>query len=107
MHLHVGGVAVGQAQHVHACTGDGVHTDGLQKLQVLGQTGDLIVAGQGVAGHVDPRPLVVGQLHGLGHLIPVEVAGKGPHAEGVARQIHGVSPVGQGHGQSFHVPGGG
>ena len=39
-----------------------IRPDGIQILQVFGQLGRLVVAGQGIAGHVDPHPLGVGRL---------------------------------------------
>ena len=102
----MGGMALAQAQHVHAGGDDRVRSDGVQILQVLRQPGDLIVAGQGVAGHMDPDPSGVGQLHRPGQAGTVEIAGEGPHAEGAARQVHRIRPIGQGHLQPLHVPGG-
>ncbi len=56
---------------------------------------------------MDPHPPAVAQLHGGLQLLGAEVAGKGAHAEQIARQIHRVRSVGQGHLEPLHIPGGG
>ena len=103
--LDVGGVADGQGQHAHVGQDHRVHPGLVQVLQPLGQLGDFFIAGHGVAGHVDPHPLGVAQVHGGFQLLRAEVSGEGTHAEGISRQIDGVGPVGQGHAQALHVPG--
>ena len=103
--LHVGGVLLGQTQNAHIRQDDGGDPRLLQQLQPLGQTGHLIVAGHGVAGHVGIHPVGPAEGNGLFHLLRGEVPGEGAHAEGGARQVDGIGTIGHSHLQPFPVPG--
>ena len=103
--LHVGGVLLGQTQHTHIRQDDGGDPRLLQQLQPLRQTGHLIVAGHGVAGHVGIHSVGLAEGNGLFHLLGGKIPGEGAHTEGGTRQVDGVSPVGHCHLQAFPVPG--
>ena len=102
--LDMGGVLFRQGQDPHVSQNDGIHPQLLQVLQPLGQTAGLPVPGHGVAGGVDPDPVGPAQRQGGFQLLGGEIAGKGPHPEGVPRQIDGVGTVGHRHLQPLHVP---
>ena len=102
--LEVGGVALRQPKGPQVGHNGGVYPQGVQVLQPGGQALHLLPSGHGVAGHMDPNPLPVGQRYRMGQSLPVKVAREGPHAIGVARQIDCVRAVGQGHPEPFHIP---
>ena len=105
--LDGGSVALGQGQHAHVGQNDRRHPRLLQQLQPLGQAGHLVVAGHGVARHVQVHASLPAELRRPAQLLRGKVPRKGAHAKRVARQVHGVGPVGQRHLQAFPVPGGG
>ena len=102
--LHGGGIALGQGQHPHIRQDHRGDPALLQQFQPGGEGGHLLVAGHGVAGDVEIRPLLPAQGGGPGQVLLGEVPREGPHPEGVPCQVHRIRPVGQGHFQPLPVP---
>ena len=105
--LHGRGIALQQGEHPHVGQDDGVHPQVLEVFHPFRQTADLVVAGHGVARHMDGHAPPVAERHRLAQLVRGEVSGKGAHAEVQSGQIDRVGPVGQGHAQPLHIPRGG
>ena len=100
--LDVGGVALGQSQGTHIGQDDGIHSHAVQILQPLREPGHLLIAGHGVAGHMDPHSLAVAQFHGGFQLFGGKIARKGAHTKHGTRQIDRVRSVGQSHLKPLH-----
>ena len=100
----MGGVAAEQGEHPHVGRNGRIHPQVLQKLQPLGQAVHFLVAGHGVAGHMDRRSPAAAERHGRAELLWGEIPREGAHTKFQTRQIDRVGPVGQAHMQPFHIP---
>ena len=70
---------------------------------MLRQADDLVVAGHGVDGAVDPHAAAVGKVHSLAQLVGIKVSGESTHTKVRARQIDRVGAVFHGHPQPLHI----
>ena len=74
--------------------------------QKLRERGDLLVAGEGVAGEIDRLSVLVRQRHCLVQLrLAVEIAGGCTHAEALSPQIHRICAVIQRRTEPFQIAG--